>query len=293
MRWLLPALLLFCAAQLQAQTDPRKDWDKFRAAMGENASGPTGMYSIQDMVPLAPGETAYLTDAAPVEKIRWTTKAPGKTGTVSVTFQNGKATVKGAGAQDIDLSQAKDKQVRLPNGLIVRGTPLESSLKIWLYNPKLPAMRQFKALTFFPYDPKGVVTGRFERKAVPEGISHLDSRNHTGMMYWVGDLDITLQGKAYKLRAFNKERDWTKIDNVVFLLRDKTSNKTSYGGGRVLEVTFPRNASPTAMTVNMNTLYSFLCAHSSFYNCPINLTTFIDQDLPYGEKYPPNAKPES
>ncbi len=33
--------------------------------------------------------------------------------------------------------------------------------------------------------------------------------------------------------------------------------------------------------------YSFLCAHSEFYNCPLVLTNRVDADLTYGEKFPP------
>jgi hypothetical protein len=34
-------------------------------------------------------------------------------------------------------------------------------------------------------------------------------------------------------------------------------------------------------------LYAFLCAHSDFYNCPLNLTDKVDAELAFGEKYPP------
>jgi hypothetical protein len=44
---------------------------------------------------------------------------------------------------------------------------------------------------------------------------------------------------------------------------------------------------PERVTIDLNRTYSFLCAHSIFYNCPLVLTTRIDADLNYGEKYPP------
>jgi hypothetical protein len=42
----------------------------------------------------------------------------------------------------------------------------------------------------------------------------------------------------------------------------------------------------------INTAYSFLCAHSEYYNCPLVLTNVIDTELNYGEKYPPLVEEE-
>ena len=109
-------------------------------------------------------------------------------------------------------------------------------------------------------------------------------------MYWIGEVALPIQGKTYTLRAFNKQKDWKRIDHVLLFFTDKTSKKTSYGGGRSLETHFPAGAAPSSMTFNLNTMYSFLCAHSQYYNCPINLTTFVPVELKYGEKYPPSGK---
>lgn len=287
MRSLL-CLVLLLSLPVLAIADPRKDWDDFRAAMTQHAGGPTGMYAIQDVAVVDAGKAAHLTPAPAPADIRWAGQ-PGDKGQVSVSYENGRALIRGPGLAEVDLLKAKEQQQTLPNGLIVRGTVYENSIKAWLYNPKLPAQR-FKSLSFFPYDPKGVVTATFKRKDAPVGVSHLDSRNHTGVMYWIGELELPVHGKTYTLRAFNKEKDWTKINHVLLFLTDKTSKKTSYGGGRVLETHFSAGQAPKTMTLDLNTLYSFLCAHSDYYNCPINLTSFVDTELKYGEMYPPATR---
>lgn len=291
MRRLLCSLLLclpWLTFHADARADPRKDWDDFRAGLTEQASGPTGMYAIQDVAVIAPADAAHLPATARPADLRWA-KQRGDAGAITLSYRDGKAMLEGKGLAATDLIHAKDHQQALPNGLTVRITPYEESLKAWLYNPALTAQR-FKGLSFFPYDPKGVVTGRFTRKDVPVAVSHLDSRNHTGVMYWIGDVALPIQGKTYTLRAFNKQKDWKQIDHVLLFFTDKTSKKTSYGGGRSLETHFPAGAAPPSMTFNLNTLYSFLCAHSPYYNCPINLTTFVPVELRYGEKYPPSLK---
>jgi len=287
MRSLLCSILLLSLPSL-AIADPRKDWDDFRAAMTQHAGGPTGMYAIQDVAVVDAGKTVHLAPARAPADIRWAEQA-GDKGQFSLSYENGRALLRGPGLAEVDLLKAKEQQQALPDGLIVRGTVYEKSIKAWLYNPKLPAQR-FKSLSFFPYDPKGVVTATFKRKNAPVGVSHLDSRNHTGLMYWIGDIELPVHGKTYRLRAFNKEKDWTKINHVLLFLTDKTSKKTTYGGGRVLETHFPAGEAPNTMTLNLNTLYSFLCAHSDYYNCPINLTSFVDTELKYGEMYPPQTK---
>ncbi|MGO1073301.1 DUF1684 domain-containing protein [Lysobacter sp. CA199] len=288
MRSLLLSALLLGLTCTAAQADPRQDWDGFRAAMTQQASGPTGMYAIQDATVIAANGAAHLPAAQKPADARWA-KDAGDQGDVRVSYRNGQALIEGPGIAAVDLLKAKEQQHTLPNGLIVRATIYENSIKTWLYNPARVA-QHYKGLSFFPYDPKGVVKATFTRKDKPVGLSHLDSRNHTGLMYWIGDVELPLQGKTYTLRAFNKGQDWNKLNHLLMFVTDKTSKKTTYGGGRSLEVHFPPGQPPKTLEVNLNTMYSFLCAHSDYYNCPINLTTFVPVELRYGEKYPPTGQ---
>ena len=41
------------------------------------------------------------------------------------------------------------------------------------------------------------------------------------------------------------------------------------------------------ITFDANTAYSFLCAHSAYFNCPLVLANSLDVELEFGEKYPP------
>ena len=285
--WLPPVLALLLGAS--ASADPRQEYDAFREAMNRHAGGPTGMYAIQDATVIAPGKSARLVAAARPADARWGADAGKPEATTRLEYRDGRAWLHAPGREPVDLLRAPEQQQALGNGLIVRATVYEDSIKAWLYNPALSQQR-FRELSFFPYDASGVVEGKFQRKPVPVGVSHLDSRNHTGLMYWVGDVDLPLRGKTYRLRAYHKEKDWAKIDAVLLFLTDRTSAKTSYGGGRVLEARFAKGQPPAAMRFNLNTLYAFLCAHSDYYNCPIKLTTRLDTALESGEKYPPALK---
>jgi hypothetical protein len=265
---------------------PYQDWLEFKQAFAAEAAGPTGMYSIQHMLELRPGETAYLSSGR-TESLRWSKQAP-PTAIAQVQLKDGRALIRGPDIQERDLLTLTDEPFALPNGLTVRGSLLRGKvLKLWLYNAKLPAQKGFKSLDYFPYDARGVVTGAFRRNEKPALVSYLDSREQSGTMYVVGMLQAQVGGKTYDLKTYSHSSDWKEIDALLLLLRDRTSGKTTYGGGRVVDIQIPKGSPPREMTFDMNTAYSFLCAHSDYFNCPLVLTNNLDVELKFGEKYPP------
>lgn len=287
MRRLFFWTVLLCAPCLSAQTDPYQDWLAFRKEFEQFAGGPTGMYAIQDMRELKPGESVYLPAAKSIDDMRWSTDADGNA-VARLEYKEGAAIVSGPGVESTDLLTSKDRQLKLPNGLFVRVSFLDdTTLKAWLYNPALPARRNFKGLDYFPYDPKGVIQGVFRRNETPKAVNYLDSRDRESTMYVVGSLQVRIDGRQYDLKAFSYEKSWDEIEALILLLKDRTSGKTTYGGGRVVDVPVPKGAPPETLTANLNMAYSFLCAHSAYYNCPLILADYVDAELKYGEKYPP------
>ena len=285
--WLLYWLLFSSVPCLAAESAGYQGWLQVTKEYAGYAGGPTGYYSIQDMRELNPGGTAYLAPSKNVDQIRWSDKSV-KNVLARVEYKDNTAMISGPGIQDTDLLQLTDRLIQLPNQLTVRVSFIHDTvLKVWLYNPKLPAKRKFKSLTFFDYDPRGVVQGIFHRYETPAAVSYLDSRDEEGTMYVMGTLEVDVDGKRYDLKTYSYQKSWNDIEALIILLRDRTSGKTSYAGGRVAEVHFPKGAPPERMTMDLNEMYSFLCAHSSFYNCPLELATRIDAELNYGEKYPP------
>lgn len=302
MRRTLLSLLLAVSAAATAAVDltPHQHWLSFIQNAGYNAAGPTGMYAIQHMKQLEPGNVVYLRPGNRLGDWEWFEQAP-TVPTVRVEYNDGKALISGPGIDATDLLKAPQRTLTLPNRLTVRASFLDTSLKLWLYNPDLVEERKFRGLDYYPFDAKGVVTARFSRNDQPVPVNYLDSRDHAGVMYVVGTVKLPLGGKTHTLKAYSYEKDPAKIDAVLLLLKDKTSGKGSYGGGRVAEVELPQREASTAdaktaparteasaaVTVNLNLAYSFLCAHSEFYNCPLALTDRVDAALAYGEKYPP------
>jgi uncharacterized protein (DUF1684 family) len=285
---LLVLLSIACHAD---NTAGYQEWLKFKQAMEAEAGGPTGMYAIQDMIELSAGESAHLA-ANKKGNLRWS-KAPPSESLATVKYADRRAMVSGPGIQSSDLLQLQGKALPLGNGLAAKATLLrEKTLKLSLYDAKLPAQKKFKQLDFFPYDPRGHITGLFRRNEQPVAVSYLDSRQQAGTMYEVGVIEAPFEGKRYHLKALSYRNNWNEIDVLLLLLRDGTSGKTTYGGGRVVEISIPKGAPPATVTFDLNLAYSFLCAHSEFYNCPLVLTNRVDVDLPFGEKFPPKMSGE-
>lgn len=150
---------------------------------------------------------------------------------------SGRALIHGPGIKERDLLKPIGESLALPNGLTVRGTLLrEKILKLWLYNAKLPERKGFKALDYYAYDSRGVITGTFRRNEQPVATSYLDSREQAGIMYLVGTLQARIEGKTYDLKTYSYRNKWNKISALLLLLRDGTSGKTTYGGGRVVDI---------------------------------------------------------
>jgi uncharacterized protein (DUF1684 family) len=285
---MLAALALPCQA---AEPAGYQEWLQFKQAFAEEVGGPTGMYAIQDMMELNADETAHL-PANKVGSLRWS-KTPPSAATATVKYMDKRALASGPGIQSTDLLQLQGKALPLGNGLAVKATlRREKTLKLWLYDAKLPEQRKFTALEYFPYDPKGRITAPFRRNEKPVAVSYLDSRQQAGTMYEVGSIEAQIDGKKHTLKTVSYRNDWKEIDTLLLLLRDRTSGKTTYGGGRVVDISIPKGAPPATITFDLNMAYSFLCAHSEFYNCPLVLTNRVDADLTFGEKYPPKMSGE-
>jgi len=279
------ALLVFLPAHANDST-PYQKWLDFKKAFAEELGGPTGIYSIQDMLELDPGGSAYLSSGG-VDTLRWV-RTPPPTSIAQVQFKDRQAQLQGPGIEARDLLQPAGEPLALPNGLTVRGTLLRDKvLKLWLYNANLPARKGFKGPDWFPYDPRGVITGTFRRNEQPVPMSYLDSRQQAGTMYVVGTLRARIEGKTYDLKTYSYRNRWNEIEALLLLLRDSTSGKTTYEGGRVVDIHIPKGLPPQAVTFDLNTAYSFLCAHSEYFNCPLVLTNNLDVELKFGEKHPP------
>ena len=286
MRWIVLLCVLLSSHALGADLNGYQQWLSFTQGAAFNAAGPTGIYAAQDMKEIQPGQALFLRAAGKTRPLQWArTPAPGDI--ARIDYRKARATVSGPGISATDLLKREGRQLTLPNQMTIRVSSLgKTTLKVWLHNPAAVVKRGFRGLDYFPYDPKGAITASFTRNPKPAAVNYLDSRDHAGVMYNMGTVKLPIAGRLHSVRAYSYKSDWKDVDFLLLLLKDRTSGKSTYGGGRVIELHIPKGAPPRNLSVNLNMASSFLCAHSDFYNCPIALADRLDVALAYGEKYP-------
>jgi hypothetical protein len=119
------ALLVFLPAHANDSPHYQK-WLDFKKAFAAELGGPTGIYSIQDMLELNSGERAYLSTGV-VDTLRWVRSSP-PTSIAQVQFEGRQARIRGPGIKERDLLQPAGEPLALPNGLTVRGTLLRDKV---------------------------------------------------------------------------------------------------------------------------------------------------------------------
>jgi len=83
-----------------------------------------------------------------------------------------------------------------------------------------------------------------------------------------GYVTFTLDGKPYRLQPVLEAGE---RDKLFFILRDSTSETTTYGGGRFLHTGLPDHGldRPGQLVLDFNQLYNPPCAYTSYATCPL------------------------
>ena len=263
--------------------------EEIQYTLNSTAKSTVGYFTIQDMIVIKPGEVAELVESKNPLKTRWV-KHAGKVEKTSksyfIEYSGKEATLTGPHLTQAELLKAEGKKQQLDNDFIARVSHLHNGdLKVWLHNPEMSSYKNFKSIEFFPFSEKGVIKAKFERNDKPEKVDFKDSRGEDGIMYVMGLVKFTLDGKDNSFKAYSYEDTWETLKHMMFFIKDLTSGKSTYGAGRVVEFEFDKDVEDsTSIEINFNRAYAFLCAHSKFYNCPLVLTDKIQSKLEYGEK---------
>ena len=128
-------------------------------------------------------------------------------------------------------------------------------------NRQWAATRPFLGLDYFPFAAEWIVDADWQALAVPQ---QLEVPSVTGDLQRV---DIThravFQHEGVAVELLPLSIDAT---GVFFVFRDRTSGKTSYGGGRFLRAALPKQGK---LKLDFNRAYNPPCAFSPFATCPL------------------------
>ncbi len=128
----------------------------------------------------------------------------------------------------------------------------------------------FKALAFYPID----ITYRVKAKLVlqkqskPFGMKTTTSRLPVYVKY--GKAYFTLKGHKLQINIYQNVEFAKKEkykDYLFMLFTDLSSGKTSYGGGRYIDLRKPQQGD--SLIIDFNKAYNPYCAYSHKWSCPI------------------------
>ncbi len=127
----------------------------------------------------------------------------------------------------------------------------------------------FESLDFYPIDRKYRVVAKFERVTDTAAFRMKTSTERAPFYAKYGKATFSLDGKEIQLFLYQsiKYRAMEKYKNDLSLpFKDLTSGKTSYGGGRYIDLKIPAGDS---IVIDFNKAYNPYCAYNHKYSCVI------------------------
>jgi uncharacterized protein (DUF1684 family) len=164
----------------------------------------------------------------------------------------------------------------------------QDTLNAQYANPKeSPLMEKdlpdFKGLDFYPIDKKYRVEATFTKVADTTPFKMKTSTDRAPLYAKYGKVNFTLEGKDIELFVYQsvKYRTIEKYkDELSLPYKDLTSGKTSYGGGRYVDLKIPES---NTIVIDFNKTYNPYCAYNHKYSCVIPPPeNFIDLEIKAG-----------
>lgn len=270
---LATALLLvgsFCAsAQEKPALDYTKTIEQWRANYEDDLKKPEGWLSVAGLFWLKQGAN-WLGSDPNDEVVLPAYASPAQAGIL--TLSGGKVTLKTLPGVDLKINDqpATDKvlasdQSGEPDRLAIGGVTFHviqraDKIGIRLYDPKCKVRLAHQGLHWYPIDPKWAVSATFVPYDPPKTASIANVLGQITPVPIPGYLSFKVDGKECRLDAQDEPGGW-------FLdFQDKTSGKTTYGAGRFLDVTKPKEG---PVIIDFNQATNPPCGYTAFATCPL------------------------
>lgn len=132
-------------------------------------------------------------------------------------------------------------------------------------------LKTFKALDFFNINEKFKIKATLKLTPNEPIFEMQTTTDRTPLYRKYAIAYFSIDGKNFELSLYQNQEHLTSMEygNLLFLPFNDTSNgKTSYGGGRYIDVEIPEEGN-SSIVIDFNKAYNPYCAYNHKYSCPI------------------------
>ncbi len=143
--------------------------------------------------------------------------------------------------------------------------------------------KSFTALEFFDIDTTYRVEADFVRTPYESPFEMPTTTDRKPVYLKYGELYFHLKDKNFKLNVYQNQDPKKGYEDYLFLpFTDLTNAKSTYSGGRYLDMLIPKS---NKVILDFNKAYNPYCAYSGEYSCPIvPKENHLDLEVPVGVK---------
>ncbi len=128
---------------------------------------------------------------------------------------------------------------------------------------------KFDGLPFFEVDKKLIFQAEFLRTPYESPFMMRTTTDRESIYVKYGEIYFNINGTEYKLNVYQSQQlsaDPEYADYLFVPFTDLTNGKSTYGGGRYLDLHIPEGET---VLLDFNRAYNPYCAYSKRYSCPI------------------------
>ncbi len=131
-------------------------------------------------------------------------------------------------------------------------------------------LRNFKGLDFFSIDNKYKVNAKLTKTPDAPVFNFPTTTDRIAVYKKYGIVSFVIDNKEFELVIYKDEYPQPMYENNLFLpFLDNTNGKTSYSGGRFVDVLMTDENEDGTITIDFNKAYNPYCAYSDRYSCPV------------------------
>lgn len=143
--------------------------------------------------------------------------------------------------------------------------------------------KKFTAVNFFSIDTAYTVEAEFVRTPYESPFEMPTTTDRKPVYVKYGELYFSIQEQEFKLNVYQNQDPKKGYEDYLFLpFTDLTNGKTSYSGGRYVDMMIPGS---DKVVLDFNKAYNPYCAYSGEYSCPlVPQENHLEIEIPAGVK---------